>query len=92
MTTRPRSNSAEYGGGELRIRHSGNDEDARRGLNRAEHLRPIPPSDPDFHGLFRRRNDAESLNRALEDSFYWTRAHSVGALPQRPTCSASASA
>jgi hypothetical protein len=35
-----------------------------------------------FHRLFPRRNDAESLNRALEDSLYWGRAHSVGATAQ----------
>ncbi len=72
----------EYGGKDLRLRLSGNEEDESRGLNRAEHLRAIPPSDPDFPGLFRRRNDAESLNRGIEDSFYWTRAHSVGAVAQ----------
>ncbi len=72
----------EYGSGELRVRLTGTEEDERRGLNRAEHLRAIPPSDPDFSGLFRRRNDAESLNRGIEDSLYWTRAHSVGAPAQ----------
>ena len=73
---------AAYGGGELRIRLTGNDEDARRKINRAERLRAIPPSDPDFAQIFRRRNDAESLNRAVEDSFYWMRAPSVGAIAQ----------
>jgi hypothetical protein len=37
---------------------------------------------PDFQGLFRRRNEAESLNRGIEDSLYWRRAHSVGAVAQ----------
>jgi len=73
---------SEYGGGELRVRLTGNQEDEHCGLNRAEHLRAIPPFDPDFHRLFRRRNDAESLNRGIEDSFYWTRAHSVGHVAQ----------
>lgn len=72
----------EYGGGQLRLRLTGNQEDEQRDLNRAENLRAIPPSDPDFHGLFRRRNDAESLNRGIEDSLYSTRAHSVGAVAQ----------
>lgn len=72
----------EYGGGQVRLRLTGNDEDAKRGLNRAERLRAIPPSDPDFQGLFRRRNDVESLNRGIEDSLYWSRAHSVGAVAQ----------
>jgi hypothetical protein len=30
----------------------------------------------------RRRNDAESLNRGLEDTLYWGRAHSVGHVAQ----------
>jgi hypothetical protein len=72
----------EYGGGTRRLRLTGNEEDAQRGLNRAEHLRAIPPSDPDFRGLFRRRNDVESLHRGIEDSLYWSRAHSVGAVAQ----------
>lgn len=72
----------EYGGGTCRLRLTGNEEDASRGLNRAERLRAIPPSDPDFQGLFRRRNDVESLNRGIEDSLYWHRAHSVGAVAQ----------
>lgn len=41
-------------------------------------VRPIPPDDPSFRGLFRRRNDAESMNRALEDTMWLRRAHSVG--------------
>jgi hypothetical protein len=65
------------------VRLHGNDEDERRGLNRAENLRPIPPSDPDFGRLYGRRNDAESLNRALEDSLYLGRAHSLGWVRQR---------
>lgn len=72
----------EHGGGVLRLRLTGNEEDESRGLNRAERLRAIPPSDPDFQGVFRRRNDVESLNRGIEDSLYWSRAHSVGAVAQ----------
>lgn len=56
----------------------GNDEDTRRKLNRTENLRPIPPTDPDFAGLFRQRNDAESINRGLDDTLFLRRAHSVG--------------
>jgi hypothetical protein len=74
---------APYGGGELRVRLTGNEEDRKRGLNRAENLRAIPPSDPDFARLFSRRNDAESINRALEDTLYIGRAHSVGRLGQQ---------
>jgi hypothetical protein len=72
----------EFGGGELSLRLHGNDEDKRRGLNRAENLRAIPPSDPDFKRLFARRNDAESINRGLKDTLYLGRAHSVGHLGQ----------
>ena len=52
-------------------------------LNRTENVRPIPPSDPDFARLYARRNDAESINRNLEDSLFLGRAHSVGLLRQQ---------
>jgi hypothetical protein len=55
----------ELGGGKITVRLHGDDQDAKRKLNRTENLRPIPPSDPDFADLFRRRNDLR-------------RAHSVG--------------
>jgi hypothetical protein len=73
----------ELGGGEITVRLYGNEEDERRGLNRAENLRAIPPSDPDFDRLYARRNDSESLNRALEDALYLGRAQSVGWVRQR---------
>jgi hypothetical protein len=66
----------------LRIRLHGNEEDAGRGLNRAEHLRAIPPTDPDYHTHSARRVDAESVNRKLSDTLYWRRAHSVGHVAQ----------
>ena len=62
----------------LRLRLHGNEEDDRRGLNRAEHLRAIPPTDPDYRTFSARRVDAESVNRGLSDTLYWRRAHSVG--------------
>jgi hypothetical protein len=68
----------EYGGGTLTVRLHGNDEDAARRFNRTENVRPIAPTDPDFRRLFRIRNDAESINRGLDDSMYLRRAHSVG--------------
>ena len=34
--------------------------------------------DPDFARLYLRRNDAESINRALDDTLWLRRAHSVG--------------
>jgi hypothetical protein len=62
----------------ITVRLHGNDEDAKRRFNRTENVRPIAPSDPDFTSLFRIRNDAESINRGLEDTLYLRRAHSVG--------------
>jgi hypothetical protein len=66
------------GGGTIRQRLDITDDDRRRKFNRTEHLRPIPPSDPDYAGLYPRRADAESINRGLNDNHYLTRAHSVG--------------
>jgi hypothetical protein len=53
-----------------------------RKLNRTENLPPIPPGDPDFADLFRTRNDAESINRNLDDMPFLRRAHSAGARRQ----------
>jgi hypothetical protein len=67
-----------YGGGDITVRLHGNDEDSARGFNRTENVRPIPPSDDDFRTLYARRNDAESINRGVDDSMYLRRAHSFG--------------
>ncbi len=67
-----------YGGGTITVRLHGNDQDAARKLNRTENLRPIPPGDPDFERIFPRRNDAESINRHLDDTMWLGRAHSIG--------------
>lgn len=67
-----------YGGGVLTIRLHGNDDDKKRRFNRTENVRPIPPADPDFGRLYPRRNDAESINRHLDDTLWLRRAHSVG--------------
>jgi len=66
------------GPGTITVRLHGSDDDTRRKFNRTENLRPIPPGDPDFARLYRRRNDAESINRGLDDSLWLGRAHSVG--------------
>ncbi len=66
------------GEGVVTVRLHGNDEDAARKFNRTENVRVIPPSDPDFKALYARRNDAESINRAIDDSMWLSRAHSVG--------------
>jgi hypothetical protein len=72
----------DQGGGTITVRLHGNAEDRERRLNRTENVRPIPPSDPDFDALYARRNDAESINRGLDDSLYLGRAHSRGHLRQ----------
>jgi hypothetical protein len=71
------------GGGTVTVRLHGNDEDMTRRFNRTENVRPIPPSDPDFARLYARRNDAESINRNLEDTLFLGRAHSLGRLRQQ---------
>ena len=63
------------------LRHLNNDEDAAEKLNRTEVYRGIPRGDPDFDRVYARRADAESINRALEDTLYWNR-DSVGHLRQ----------
>ena len=74
---------SEEGGGTVILRLHGTHEDRERRLNRPENVRVIPPSDPDFAKLYARRNDAESINRALDDSLYLGRAHSKGQLRQQ---------
>lgn len=69
---------AGIGGGTVTVRLHATEEDRARGFNRTENVRPIPSSDPDFTRLYARRNDSESINRAVEDSLYLGRAHSVG--------------
>jgi hypothetical protein len=56
----------------------GNADDDKRRFNRTENIRPIPATDADFAGLYKRRNDAESINRALDDTLWLRRAHSIG--------------
>lgn len=68
----------EESGSTVTLQLHGNDEDAARKLNRPENARPIPPTDPDFAVLFPRRDDAESINRHLDDTMWLGRAHSVG--------------
>ncbi len=62
----------------LTVRLHGNADDTARRFNRPENVRPIPPSDPDFARLYPRRNDAESINRNIEDTLWIGRAHSIG--------------
>jgi hypothetical protein len=66
------------GGGTVTVRLHGTLDDAARKLNRTENIRVIPPTDPDFARLYPRRNDAESINRNLDDTLWLGRAHSVG--------------
>jgi hypothetical protein len=69
---------ADRGGGTITVRLHGNNENTKRKFNRTENLRPIPADDPDFDRLYGRRNDAESINRHLDDTLWLGRAHSVG--------------
>jgi hypothetical protein len=66
------------GSGTITVRLHATNDDTRRKFNRTENVRPIPPGDPDFMRLYRRRNDAESINRALDDTLFLRRAHSIG--------------
>jgi hypothetical protein len=72
----------EGGDRHIRVRLNGNDEDARRGLNRAEHLRAYAPSDPAYERLMPKRNNAESMNSRLKRTLPGGRAHSVGHIAQ----------
>lgn len=62
----------------IRLRLDQSAEDRLSGFNREEHLRAIPPDDPDHPALYGRRNDTESGNRLLDDSMLRERAHTVG--------------
>ena len=62
----------------MTVRLHNTDEDTARKLNRTENVRPIPATDPDFARLYPRRNDAESINRNLDDTLWLRRAHSIG--------------
>jgi hypothetical protein len=67
-----------HGNGTITIRLHNTPQDAARKLNRTENVRPIAPTDPDFARLYPRRNDAESINRNLDDTLWLRRAHSLG--------------
>lgn len=69
---------ADKGGGIVRVRIDTTTEDGVRKLNRSEHVRGIPTDDPDWFRLYPRRSDAESINRALDDTLWLRRAHSKG--------------
>lgn len=69
-------------GGTVMVRLDTTDDDRARKLNRSENLRQIPPGDRDFARLYKRRNDAESINRQLDDTLWLGRAHSKGAARQ----------
>ena len=60
------------------VRLHGNEDDVARKFNTTENVRIIPPPDLDFKSLYARRNDAESINRAIVDSMWLSRAHNMG--------------
>ncbi len=70
------------GGATVTLRLHANDEDRQLRFSRPESVRQIPPGDPDFETLYKRRKDAESINRHLDDTLWLRRAHSVGARRQ----------
>lgn len=55
------------------------DKDRKRGFNRAENVRQIPPGDPVYEELYGHRSNAESFNRRIDDHLPLRRARSVGA-------------
>ena len=65
---------SSHGGKTVTVRLDTTDDDRVRGFNRTENVRVIASTDPDFQGLFRRRNDIESINRGIDDSLYLGRA------------------
>ncbi len=67
-----------HAAGIVTVRLHGTDDDTARKLNRPENVRPIAATDPDFDRLYPRRNDAESINRNLDDTLWLRRAHSIG--------------
>lgn len=69
---------ADKGGGVVRVRIDTTAEDDARRFNRSEHVRAIPTDDPDWARLYSRRSDAESINRALDDTLWLRRAHAKG--------------
>jgi hypothetical protein len=81
--TEPYRLPEHLGAGVITVRLHANNEDSARKFNRTENVRPIAPSDPDFPKLYSRRNDAESVNRAFDDTLWLRRAHSIGAARQR---------
>jgi hypothetical protein len=66
-------------GDKVLMRLDTTEQDKARKLNRSENLRQIAPNDLDFKRLYGRRSDAESINRALDDTLWLRRAHSKGA-------------
>lgn len=69
-------------GDKVLMRLDTTEQDKQRKLNRSENLRQIAPNDFDFKRLYGRRSDAESINRALDDTLRLRRAHSKGAARQ----------
>jgi hypothetical protein len=70
------------GGGTVTLRLDTTEQDKARKLNRSENVRQIAPGDLDFDRIYKRRSDAESINRSLEDTLWLGRAHSRGAQRQ----------
>ncbi len=68
-----------YADTSLMVRLHEQKDEQKKGLNRAEVLRPIPSSDPDFDELYKtKRAHAESLWSQLDASLYNRHARSIG--------------
>ena len=65
-------------GDTIKVPLHGSAEDENRKFNLTENVRPVPPTGKDFAALYGWRSDAESINRALDDTLWLRRAHSVG--------------
>jgi hypothetical protein len=53
-------------------------EDEARGFNRSENVRMFPPGSPPYNIVYPERNDAESINRRVDDHLPLRRARSYG--------------
>jgi hypothetical protein len=70
-------------GDEVTMRLDTTEHDRARKLNRSENLRQTAPNDLGrFQGSLQEANDAESINRQLDDTLWLGRAHSKGGLRQ----------
>jgi len=68
----------EFGRQGVSVRLYQNEDDKHRKINRTENLRPMPEGSFDYERLHVLRPDAQSMNRAIEDTLYINRASAKG--------------